>query len=114
MGEPLLPQNKSGQHCTVRIFHLMIPETCRLSGVSDSKASAAVNGLALLGSERYLCFAAAVCANTDKGLTAGTLFFLAGLTAVRASLGVVLKALFGIELLLTCCKYEFVAAAFTY
>ena len=79
-----------------------------------SEALAAVNGTVLTGTEGNLAGLAAVSANSVKHLSLGAGIVLAGISALSASLRLVLEALLCVELLLTSGEYELLAALFAY
>ena len=79
-----------------------------------SEALAAVNRTVLTGTERNLAGLAAVGAYSVKHLSLGAGIVLAGISALSASLRLVLEALLCIELLLTSGEYELLAALFAY
>ena len=77
-----------------------------------SEALAAENGTVRLGLEGNLCFAAATCAGSGEELTGAAGSVLAGITAVLASLGLVLETTLSVESLLTGGEHELVATLF--
>ena len=77
-----------------------------------SEALAAENGTVGLGLEGNLCVAAAACAGSGEELTGAAGSVLAGITAVLASLGLVLEATLSVECLLTSGEHELIAAVF--
>ena len=88
----------------------------RLFGLHLGEALAAVNRAIFTGSEGNAGFLAAGSADSGEHLSLGlgSAAVLAGVTAVSASLGLVLKASFSVELLLTGGENEFLAAVFAY
>jgi len=83
-------------------------------GTHLSEALAAENGTVGLGLEGNLCFAAAASAGSSEELTGGAGSVLAGITALLASLGLVLEAALSVESLLTGGEHELVAAIFAH
>ena len=83
-------------------------------GTHLSEALAAENGTVRLGLEGNLCFAAAASAGSSEELTGGAGCILAGITAVLASLGLVLETALSIESLLTGGEHELIAAIFAH
>ena len=79
-----------------------------------SEALAAENGTVRLGLEGNLCFAAAASAGSSEELTGAAGSVLAGITAVLASLGLVLEATLSVESLLTSGEHELIAAIFAH
>jgi hypothetical protein len=79
-----------------------------------SEALAAIYRSVLTGLERYTSLAAAACANSSEHLARSLCAALASCTAVLASLGLMLKALFSVELLLAGSENELIAAVLTY
>ena len=77
-----------------------------------SEALAAENGTVRLGLEGNLCVAAAASAGSGEELTGAAGSVLAGITAVLASLGLVLETALSVESLLTSGENELVAALF--
>ena len=77
-----------------------------------SEALAAENGTVRLGLEGNLCVAAAASAGSSEELTGATGSVLTGVTAVLASLGLVLETTLSVECLLTSGEHELVAAVF--
>ena len=82
------------------------------SVVSVLEALAAVNGTIVVRLERNLALLTAVCAGSVKHLAGGSLtaLSLTGVAAITASLGLVLEALLGVELLLAGGENEFASA----
>ena len=83
-------------------------------GTHLSEALAAENGTVGLGLEGNLCFAAAASAGSSEELTGAAGCILAGITALLASLGLVLEAALSIESLLTGGEHELIAAIFAH
>ena len=83
-------------------------------GTHLSEALAAENGTVGLGLEGNLCFAAAASAGSSEELTGGAGSVLAGITALLASLGLVLEAALSVESLLTGGEHELIAAIFAH
>ena len=77
-----------------------------------SEALAAENGTVGLGLEGNLGLAAAACAGSGEELTGATGGVLASITAVLATLGLVLEATLSVESLLTSGEHELIAALF--
>ena len=77
-----------------------------------SEALAAENGAIGLGLEGNLCVAAAASAGSSEEFTGAAGSVLAGITAVLASLGLVLETALCVECLLTSGEHELVAAVF--
>jgi hypothetical protein len=75
-----------------------------------SEALAAVNRAVALGLEGHTGFLATVCANSGEILAGAAGGVLAGITAALAALGLVLEAALGVECLLACGEYKFLAA----
>lgn len=84
--------------------------TVLLSRTSCLEALAAVNGSVAGRLECKLCLAAALRAGSDEILTLASLGVLLFVSASLAALGLVLKAFFSVELLLTRCEYKFLSA----
>ena len=100
-GQALVSYQFRGEKPLVAFLHL-------------SEALAAVNRTVLTGTERNLAGLAAVGAYSVKHLSLGAGIVLAGISALSASLRLVLEALLCIELLLTSGEYELLAALFAY
>jgi len=84
-------------------------------GVLCAEAIAAVYRAIVLGLEGNLTFLAAFSANCVEHLALSTVFascVLTGGTAVLAALRFICETLFGIKLLFTCSKSEFLSAFF--
>lgn len=77
-----------------------------------SEAFAAINGSAFGRLETKLRFLAALGANSGIKLSGFTGRRFSLVTARLASLGLILESFFRIELLFTCCEYEFLSAVF--
>ena len=88
------------------------PFVCSKSAFSGLEASVAVNRTVFLRLERNLSVSTALSADGVKHLAGSALSVLLGLTALAAAAGLVLKALFGIEFLLTGGEHELGAAIF--
>ena len=84
--------------------------TVLLSVAFFLEARAAINGSVTGGLERKLSLASALRAGSDEVLTLASFSILFLVAASLAALRLVLKALFSIELLLTCCEYKFLSA----
>jgi hypothetical protein len=84
--------------------------TVLLSCSSSLEARAAVNGSVGRRLESELSLAAALAAGSDKVLSLASLSILLLVAASLAALRLILEALFSIESLLTCCKYELLTA----
>ena len=76
------------------------------------KALAAVNGTVSLGLEGNLCFLSAGCASRSEELSRTVALLFTLVAAFLAALRLILEASLGIELLLSCCEYEFSSAFF--
>jgi hypothetical protein len=74
------------------------------------KAFAAQDRSVILWLERHASFAATFCANCSEVLSLGLICILSLLTALFASLRLILEAFFCIEFLFACSKHEFCAA----
>ena len=77
------------------------------------KALATINRTIIFGLERNLCLAATACTSCCVHLSIAFSSVLSCIAASLASLGLVYKAFFSIELLLTCCKNELLTAFLT-
>ena len=84
--------------------------TVLLSRASCLEALTAVNGSVARRLEGQLCLATALTASSDEVLTLASFCVLSLVAASLAALRLVLEALFSIELLLTCCEHELLAA----
>ena len=79
-----------------------------------SEALAAENGTVGLGLEGNLCFAAAASAGSSEEFTGAAGCVLAGITALLASLGLVLETALSVESLLTSGEHKLIAAIFAH
>ena len=77
-----------------------------------SEALAAEHGTIGLGLEGNLSLATATSAGSGEELTGTTGSILAGITAVLATLGLILEATLSVESLLTSGEHELIAALF--
>lgn len=68
------------------------------------KTLATINRTIIFGLERNLCLAATACTSCCVHLSIAFSSVLSCIAASLASLGLVYKAFFSVELLLTCCK----------
>ncbi len=84
--------------------------TVLLSRSSCFEALAAINGSVAGRLECKLSLAAALTASSDKVLTLASFSILFLVAASLAALGLVLEALFSVESLFACCKYELLTA----
>jgi hypothetical protein len=96
-----------------KVFFRVSCDLCFESASSGLEALAAVDGTVVVRLEGNLALLAAVGADSVEHLTGGSLLTalcLAGIAAITASLGLVGKALLGVELLLAGGENEFASA----
>jgi hypothetical protein len=84
-----------------------------LLALDAGKALRAIHGTIGLGLERNASFLTTACADGSEILMRSARGVLPSIAAALAPLGLILEALFSVELLLACRKHEFLSAVFT-